>query len=463
MASSKLLVAAIDFGTTFSGWAFSFKNDFKTDPTKASVKQWHSGSGTLTTEKTPTVALINPDGKTLRAFGYDAENEYKDLAAEEEHGKYYYFQRFKMLLHKKLGEKLDRTVTLEDALGRSLLALDVFSLSIKYLIEDMMKVVNDRLAGTIGSEEILWVITVPAIWTDGAKQFMREAAVKAGIKTENLIIALEPEAASVFCRHLSIDTTVDNKEVPLAIFPDGTKYIVLDAGGGTIDITVHEVVPGGLKEVRSASGGGWGGTTVDNAFKTLLTDIFGQDIYERFKNEDTEDWLDLWRDFEVKKRGISLDKTAKISMKFPISLINMFEERKELKLSTAIASTKYAENVTFSGDKLKFSPSVFQNLFKESVSLTTDHLKTLMKDTSVRAILMVGGYSESPMLQHAVKITFKDVEVVIPLGASSTILRGALVYGHSPQLVKERILKYTYGVGCSRKFIAGVHDQKKLI
>ncbi|XP_053390535.1 heat shock 70 kDa protein 12A-like [Mercenaria mercenaria] len=328
----------------------------------------------------------------------------------------------------------------------------------------MMKFVNDRLAGTIGSEEILWVITVPAIWTDGAKQFMREAAVKASIKTEKLVIALEPEAASVFCRHLSVYTTVGFKEVSLATFPDDTKYIVLDAGGGTIDITVHEVVPDGLKEIKAASGGGWGGTMVDNAFKTFLTDIFGKDIYDKFKQEDTEDWLDLWRDFEAKKRGISHDKTAKISIKIPISLINMFEEIKEQKLSTTIASTKYAENVTFAGgDKLRFSPSVFQNLFKESISLTIDPLKSLMKDISVRAILMVGGYSESPMLQHAVKTTFTDVEVVIPLGASSTILRGALVYGHSPEFIKERILKYTYGIGCSKEFIAGVHDQRKLI
>jgi hypothetical protein len=34
------MVAAIDFGTTFSGWAFSFDHDYKSDPTKISCKQW---------------------------------------------------------------------------------------------------------------------------------------------------------------------------------------------------------------------------------------------------------------------------------------------------------------------------------------------------------------------------------------------------------------------------------------
>ena len=41
--------------------------------------------------------------------------------------------------------------------------------------------------------------------------------------------------------------------------------------GGTIDITVHEVLKGGfLKEIYEANGGDWGGTNVDEAFEDLL-------------------------------------------------------------------------------------------------------------------------------------------------------------------------------------------------
>ena len=37
----KLLVAAIDFGTTYSSWAFSFKHEYEQDPTKVTAKQWY--------------------------------------------------------------------------------------------------------------------------------------------------------------------------------------------------------------------------------------------------------------------------------------------------------------------------------------------------------------------------------------------------------------------------------------
>ena len=50
--------------------------------------------------------------------------------------------------------------------------------------------------------------------------------------------------------------------------------------GGTVDITVHEVVAGGhLKELHKASGGAWGGTQVDDAFYQFLVRLFGKFTY----------------------------------------------------------------------------------------------------------------------------------------------------------------------------------------
>jgi hypothetical protein len=46
-----------------------------------------------------------------------------------------------------------------------------------------------------------------------------------------LTIALEPEAASIFCHHLSVDTAISGGNISLAKMPVGTRYMVLDAGG----------------------------------------------------------------------------------------------------------------------------------------------------------------------------------------------------------------------------------------
>ncbi|KAH3712393.1 hypothetical protein DPMN_072093 [Dreissena polymorpha] len=127
MAAGKaLIVAAIDFGTTYSGWAFSFKHEFESDPTKVSTKIWRESS--LLSNKGPTCILINPDGQTLGKFGYEAETYYSELCTKGLQKDYYYFHRFKMMLWDKV---MTTDAQVEDASGKLLPALLVFSLSIR--------------------------------------------------------------------------------------------------------------------------------------------------------------------------------------------------------------------------------------------------------------------------------------------------------------------------------------------
>lgn len=176
---SHLLVAAIDFGTTYSGWAFAFKHDLEhltessNNPIKISAKNWTGGQ--LVSQKGPTCVLIEPNGKMLHSFGYEAENKYVELALDKVHTEWYFFKRFKMILFDKLG--IERNILLEDSTGKKLPAKSVFSLSIKYLKDDLIKTSEKTIAADgLSKDDIHWVLTVPAIWNDAAKQFMREAA-----------------------------------------------------------------------------------------------------------------------------------------------------------------------------------------------------------------------------------------------------------------------------------------------
>lgn len=96
-----IAVAAIDFGTTFSGYAFATINDLKKDPTKTFAPNWHAADGGLVSSKTPTTVLLDKDEK-LVDFGFGAETAYAELSENEEHEEYYYFQRFKMILYDKV-------------------------------------------------------------------------------------------------------------------------------------------------------------------------------------------------------------------------------------------------------------------------------------------------------------------------------------------------------------------------
>lgn len=98
----KMLVAALDFGTTYSGYAFSFKADYTDDPSKITANTtWTTGSKSLFSQKTPTCLLLRPD-QTFHSFGFEAEEHYSSLVDKDEHHSWYYFRRFKMLLHNNM-------------------------------------------------------------------------------------------------------------------------------------------------------------------------------------------------------------------------------------------------------------------------------------------------------------------------------------------------------------------------
>lgn len=95
-SGDSLFVVGIDFGTTYSGYAFASKDDFKNDPPKISTNIWQGSK--LLSLKAPTAVLLNAD-QEFEAFGYEAEKRFSDLLADGEHNDYYYFHQFKMLLH----------------------------------------------------------------------------------------------------------------------------------------------------------------------------------------------------------------------------------------------------------------------------------------------------------------------------------------------------------------------------
>ena len=72
---------------------------------------------------------------------------------------------------------LTRESLIEDDKGKKMEAMKVFSAAIGYLKDHFLSTCENQLTD-IEDSDIIWVLTVPAIWSDPSKQFMREAAEK---------------------------------------------------------------------------------------------------------------------------------------------------------------------------------------------------------------------------------------------------------------------------------------------
>ena len=174
--------------------------------------------------------------------------------------------------------------------------------------------------------------------------------------------------------------------------------------------------------------------------------------------------LDLWRTFEVKKKTIDPEKTDNITMTFPVTLLDLYKEENKIGVDKSINSSRFASKIELKKNKLTFCHDVMKDLFKRSITSTMVCIHDILREKcvrNIRAILIVGGYSESPVLKAAVKREFHHLTVINPPQASSAILRGAVMFGHNPLTVTQRILKKTYGFRLMRPFKEGVHPEKR--
>lgn len=231
--------------------------------------------------------------------------------------------------------------------------------------------------------------------------------------------------------------------------------------GGTADITVHQRQDdGGLKELHKASGGAWGGTKVDEEFYSLLIRLIGGPIYKKFMDENKSDHLDLQRELETKKRTITPKSNGKITIKVPFVIAQTYKEESGEDIKEAIEGSPYQGKISWSGDKLRIDAQVFKNFFKPCSDKIVSHIKDLLQQPNVQGtniFLMVGGFSESAMIQDAIMKALPKAKVIIPAEAGLTVLKGAVIFGHRPVAITSRVSKYTYGINISPPFDPSVH------
>lgn len=246
------------------------------------------------------------------------------------------------------------------------------------------------------------------------------------------------------------------------------RYLVADCGGGTVDLTVHELEDHGkLNELYKATGGAWGSMGVDYQFELLLLDIFGDNFLLDFVRSKPVSWLELLALFETKKRGFSPHKQFSVNISLPFAFIEYYREKTGKSVESAI--TRYQDSgVQWSHQgMLRLLPSVMMKLFEPVVSAIIHHIQELLLVptlANIEYLFLVGGFAESAVLQEAIRNAFRShLRVIIPQDVSLTILKGAVLYGHDPTLVQIRRSALTYGVGCLNRFDPEKHPPEKQV
>jgi hypothetical protein len=240
--------------------------------------------------------------------------------------------------------------------------------------------------------------------------------------------------------------------------------------GGTVDVTAHEVVADGrLQELHCATGDSIGGTNVDRMFFTALDQWLGTEVMKQFRQDNASDMLELERSFESKKRGIGRDgPDDNITFSNLGELCKIYKEQSGSPVKSKMSELGLQKKVTvFKENKFRFQSSYLRELvFDEPINAIVSHLERLFLNPSVsdiNTILLVGGFSDCPILQQKVRNAFPKKTVVNPPEANLAVLKGAVIFGHSPKSVSQRLSPRYYGIAINVPFERGKHRESHLM
>ncbi|KAL1628390.1 hypothetical protein SLS54_001963 [Diplodia seriata] len=258
--SKAQLIVGIDFGTTFSGVAFAFATN--TEAKEDIITEW-PGAGNQTKQKIPTVLYYDQYQKVV-GWGPDiadalAPTGYPKPGVQK-------VEWFKLQLMLSGNTYIDPINLPPLPPGKS--EIDVAADYLFHLRQAMRNQLQKTLGEVFNREErnIRYYLTVPAIWNDAGKAATRAAAIQAGfLRDENdnrLTLITEPEAAAMFCSK----TGLLNLKVHDAV-------LIVDCGGGTVDLIAYEVEeeqPFSVAECTAGSGDSCGSTALNRNFSNIL-------------------------------------------------------------------------------------------------------------------------------------------------------------------------------------------------
>lgn len=175
---------------------------------------------------------------------------------------------------------------------------------------------------------------------------------------------------------------------------------------------------------------------MDDKFITLLEDIFGETVMTRFKTEQLEDYIDLCRQFESRKRMVKINQENDIDISMPGSFISLLKQIRKMSIGEAAKQIHLDDDeIRCSGQKLFLPAKCFKRLFEQTLASLITSVGKILSNTKLsdlKTMIMVGGFSECELVMHAVKAEFggNSMKIITPAEAGLAVVKGAVLYGH---------------------------------
>ena len=397
---------------------------------------------------------------------------------------------------------------IESFSGEKFYLVAIVAFILKYL-KDLLIDHFSRLVIPLKTTDFDWVITVPAIWDARGKRMMREAAylvsyisifvaincqliLQAGLLNESggidlfttlsyhslplpkeinpdkLSLALEPESAALYSQEMVTKHIASDASATAISRP--TDYMVIDIGGGTVDITAHVEVDGGIVVENIPTGNAWGGTQVNEAFSKMLQNIVDDAGFSRYlasgNHAQKMAALNkiLYVQFEDQKLAFGKCVADDISIDLPANFCKFYDDVLEDCANTM-------DGIECSDDMLYIDKEVVESqLFGPALDGIIECTLEAIEENKykVNAFYLVGGFGGckyvhekvTAAIKKAYKFKDRSCTVLVPPTPHLAVATGAAMWRKNPEKIKARRSDATYGIDSfETPFNSAKHDE----
>ena len=245
--------------------------------------------------------------------------------------------------------------------------------------------------------------------------------------------------------------------------------MVVDIGGGTVDITVHDKSDGRISVVLPPIGNNWGGTTVNEALSELLQEAVDDEGFESFIKSDASNKAEInklvYEDFEEQKKifGNATPGIDEMVLELPRPFIR-----------------NYGGNVIRDGmeqEKVHYDPGegalemeytqLEKKVFKSTVDKIIECVKAAFNELKdhIDTVYLVGGFGGCRFVSQKIEEAIAQHRgmhydnIVCPVQPDLAVVTGAVMWRKDPNIIQSRVADATYGTGVAPIFNRLIHDK----
>ena len=289
---------------------------------------------------------------------------------------------------------------------------------------------------------------------------------------DKLSLALEPECAAIYCQNMPDTAAFCPDKVP----DQSTCYLVVDIGGGTVDVYAHRVNSTPVQHVQVVhppTGNDCGGSKVNEEFKAFLGRLVNDEKFSRYLQTDdpatnakhSADLNELVNvTFEDQKihfgsrGGKGLKPDSELSIRFPFTFLNFYKNDidKGIKRMNDAPLTQVDQDLRI---EYSLMDEFFQPVVEEMLRCISQTLEDVKAEANVDTIYLVGGFGGSKYIYNKFRQRFgESYKYITPAEPDFAVIRGAVLFRQHPDIVYARKADATYGIGISIPFDPLIHD-----